>query len=169
MPRRRLDEGIRPTHPNEPRRLGDRLILTRRLPVRSVLALMSLFRRMLAFVLLPLLAAGVGGLRWGHVAFAHGGGEVSAGSSCSHHAHGSCSHSHARVAVDDDREHAPAPEPSDDGCLDCDLLAVMVGGTAPEAAAAFVSSTLVDRLFARADVVEVRASAVHRARPPPIA
>ncbi|MGA0174999.1 MAG: hypothetical protein ACO3NL_15345, partial [Phycisphaerales bacterium] len=98
-----------------------------------------------------------------------GGGEVSAGSSCSHHAHGSCSHSHARVAVDDDREHAPAPEPSDDGCLDCDLLAVMVGGTAPEVAAAFVSSTLVDRLIARDDVVEVRASGVHRARPPPIA
>ena len=130
---------------------------------------MSLSRRMLAFVLLPLLAAGVGGLRWGHVAFAHGGGEVSAGSSCSHHAHGSCSHSHGRLAVADDHEDPPAPEPSDDGCLDCDLLAVMVGGTAPEAAAAFVSSTLVDRLFARADVVEVRASAVHRARPPPIA
>lgn len=122
---------------------------------------------MLAFVLLPLLAVGVGGLRWGHVAFAHGGDEVSAGSSCSHHAHGSCSHSHDRVAVADDREDAPAP--SDDGCLDCDLLAVMVGGTAPEAAAAFVSSTLVDRLFARDDLVEVRVSDVHRARPPPIA
>ncbi|MGA1394127.1 MAG: hypothetical protein ACO38W_13330 [Phycisphaerales bacterium] len=143
--------------------------MTRRLPVRSVLALMSLSRRMLAFVLLPLLAAGVGGLRWGHVAFAHGDAEVSAESTCSHRAHGSCSHSHGRLAIADDRDDVPSPEPLDDGCLDCDLLAVMVGGTAPEVAAAFVSSTLVDRMIARDDAVEGRASGVHRARPPPIA
>jgi hypothetical protein len=126
-------------------------------------------RRLLAFLLLPLLAAGVGGLRWGHVAIAHGGADAAVETACSHHRHGSCSHSHARVAVDDDREHAPAPEPSDDGCLDCDLLAVMVGGVSPELATAFISSPLIVRSPDVGDLVAVRASDVHRARPPPVA
>ena len=124
---------------------------------------------MLAFLLLPLLAAGVGGLRWGHVAIAHGGADSAVETACSHHAHGSCGHAHGRVVVEDDRDDAPTPEPSDDGCLDCDLLAVMVGGTSPGTTTSFVSSTLVDRAIARDDLVGTRASDVHRARPPPTA
>ena len=134
---------------------------------------MTVRHRLLAYLLLPLLAAGVGGLRWGHVAIAHGDGEAATETACSHRHH-ACGHAHGPVTpieADEVREEgsrSEAPSPSDDGCLDCDLLAVMVGGATLDVPASLIATPTPDRAVDRGDVDAIATSDAHRARPPPV-
>lgn len=135
---------------------------------------MTVRDRLLAFLLLPLLAVGVGGLRFGHVAIAHGDADATTKTACSHRHHGPCGHSHGPVAaidlIDADEADDSGPPPSDhDDCLDCDLLAVMLGGATPEAPAPLAATPSLDRPIEREFVAAIRASEAHRARPPPVA
>ena len=130
--------------------------------------------RFLAFLLLPLPAAGVGGLRWAHVAIAHGEGGAATEAACSHRHH-ACGHAHGQAkttdssrAFDDDGR-SEGTQSSDDDCLDCDLLAVMVGGATHDGSAPIVATTSLDRVVDPRDVAAIRASDAHRARPPPVA
>lgn len=138
---------------------------------------MTVRHRLLAFLLLPLLAAGVGGLRWGHVAVAHGGTEGAAETACSHRHRSVCGHSHGPVATRDHHDAAadrsddstsPTPRHGDD-CLDCDLLAVMVGGATLDVPLAVVARPILDRAIDRSDAAAIAACEVLRARPPPVA
>lgn len=132
---------------------------------------MSVRTRFFAFLLLPLLAAGVGGLRWAHVAIAHGEAGEATETACSHRHHGPCGQSHGPVAAFDvdEGDESDAPVSDHDGCLDCDLLAVMVSSATHDGSAPIAAMTGLDRVVDPLDVAAIAASETHRARPPPVA
>ncbi len=124
-------------------------------------------RRLLAILLLPLLAAGVGGLQWAHEAIAHGDAAAGGSHACSP-GHASCGHAAHRADAglaggDAPVERSPSP------CLDCDRLGEMLTAAAWEAEVA-IAVALVAACPVAAESAEVTPSlGVHRARPPPIA
>lgn len=121
--------------------------------------------RLLALLLLPLLAAGASGIRWAHHAIAHGQAAAGGAEACGL-GHAACGHASRSTACE--KEGVPG-DASRDRCLDCDLLGEMVAGAAPEPEIAVAIAVSVERRRAAASVEVPPARGVHRARPPPIA
>lgn len=133
---------------------------------------------MLSILLLPLLAAGVAGLRLGHEVVAHGASFCSLPHSGGCGGQGSCGSRRASTR-ELDPESSPSTRstsstpnspssPGDGDCRDCDLLAATIGAassTEDDAPGVMVVVAVPSRELGR---FSIGSPEVERARPPPV-
>lgn len=133
---------------------------------------------MLSILLLPLLAAGVAGLRLGHEVVAHGASFDGSAHSGGCGGHGSCG-SRRGSTREVDQESTPSTRttsstpnspssPGDGDCRDCDLLAASIGAassTEDDAPGVMVVVAVPSR---EVDRFSIGSPEVERARPPPV-
>lgn len=124
---------------------------------------------MLSILLLPLLAAGVAGLRLGHEVVAHGAsidGSTESGGCVGHRACGS-GHRPSQGSADESTSSRPAA-PSDGDCRDCDLLAASIGAASSTEDDAPGVMVAIARTSPALERFSLDSPEVERARPPPV-